>query len=173
MPKQHLASLMACKMKFFLALFLIVVLVKTGHSINCFECDSEHDPSCKDPFTVGTTILSKDCSQLELRVGQNNENAGFGDLPGTPADRTGQQAQDKINCFKVTIEITARGCGFMGHDEQCPHITKEVTSKKGKVKHCSTCNKNECNSAPRNILSTTTSLILIPAVILALRAQMQ
>lgn len=50
-------------MNFILILFLLLVLSVTGEAIKCWDCDSNLDLSCGDPFS-NATVIHTDCNRV-------------------------------------------------------------------------------------------------------------
>ena len=84
-------------------------IILVGHNIDCFECDSSHDPRCGDPFNYTLTIedmppLEK-CQGCCVKLVQN---------VGTPAKkiRWDSPSCPASNSFLTIINLNMENTGF-------------------------------------------------------------
>ncbi|XP_021701378.1 uncharacterized protein LOC5564977 [Aedes aegypti] len=114
----------------------IVVAVQMAYSIKCWECRSDSDPKCADPFDNSTLSIT-DCRQVESKE----------HLPGVRATM----------CRKIRQKVHGewryfRSCAFMGE----PGIGGDerfCVMRSGTynifMEYCTCNSKDGCNSAPQ------------------------
>ncbi|XP_037038118.1 uncharacterized protein LOC119075697 isoform X1 [Bradysia coprophila] len=116
------------------SLFLLAFCVEKGLSIKCWECRSDSDPKCADPFDNSTLSIT-DCKQ----------NAELEHLPGVKATM----------CRKIRQKVNGewryfRSCAYMGEpgivgDERfCLMRTGTFNIF---MEYCTCNSKDGCNSA--------------------------
>ncbi|KAL6444149.1 hypothetical protein ACFW04_001824 [Cataglyphis niger] len=123
------------RLSFFVTVFLLICCVQEGLSIKCWDCRSDTDPKCGDPFD-NKTVPMTDCSlSLELEH-----------LPGvkpTMCRKIRQKVHGEWRYF--------RSCAYMGEpgiagDERfCLMRTGTYNIF---MEYCTCNSKDGCNSAP-------------------------
>ncbi|XP_075215111.1 UPAR/Ly6 domain-containing protein crok-like [Lycorma delicatula] len=129
--------------------FIIILcfLVSKGSSIVCYQCNSEYDPRCGDPFdpySLGTVNCSIQPPLEHLP-----------ELTPTICRKNVQRVYGKIR--------VVRGCGFI-EDENKERACIQRTGTHDVFMNYCTCKGDLCNSAVS--LTSSTLVILITAAIL-------
>ncbi|XP_049787137.1 uncharacterized protein LOC126249742 [Schistocerca nitens] len=115
-----------------IALLLLVVCVHSGFSVVCYQCNSQYDPRCGDPFDP-YTLGEVNCSMKP------------------PLEHLGK-IQPTI-CRKIVQRVygktrVVRGCGYLTDDSNPDG--RSCFQRSGThdvhVQYC-TCNEDRCNSA--------------------------
>ncbi|XP_023936794.2 uncharacterized protein LOC112045000 [Bicyclus anynana] len=127
-----------------LSLAVLLALLEIGSCMRCYQCNSQSDPKCKDPFTPTDSLLV-DCNSQD----SVNFNRGFlsqilpGELlhsvPGAPR-----------HCHKIIMQsgTTIRTCLDVNPTSQttCETLKKAQDINK-QSKYCNVCDKDRCNGA--------------------------
>ncbi|XP_065160945.1 UPAR/Ly6 domain-containing protein crok-like [Atheta coriaria] len=106
-------------------------------SITCYQCNSEYDPRCGDPFdpyTLGTVNCSMK-KPLEHMP----------DYKPVLCRKTMQKVQGKIRVI--------RGCGYLRNERDDGECMKRSGTHDVQLRYCS-CSKNLCNSAEHTTISS-------------------
>lgn len=136
----------------FIALLLFMCFIQTGLSIKCYDCRSDWDPKCGDPFD-NSTVPFKDC----------NQEPDLDHLPNlrpTMCRKIRQKVNGKWSFF--------RSCAYLGEpgingDER--FCLMRTGSYNIFMEYCTCNSKDGCNSG---ILPTATKITLILTGILTL-----
>ncbi|KAK3923736.1 Protein quiver [Frankliniella fusca] len=113
-------------------------------AITCYDCNSEYDPRCGDPFDP-YTLGQIDC----------NERQALDHLSGANATLCRKLVQ-KIG-LKVRV---VRTCGYIEDAERDGGCVSRSGTHDVNVLYCS-CKGNLCNAAPRLRLSGAQQLLLV------------
>lgn len=115
-------------------IFLTFCCVCTVYCIRCWDCNSDNDPKCADPFD-NSTVYMKDCDK-EPKLDH------YPEVPATMCRKTRQKVNGKWKYF--------RGCAYLGE----PGIggdERYCIMKKGTYnvfsEFCTCRAKDGCNSA--------------------------
>ncbi|XP_058804072.1 uncharacterized protein LOC131671579 [Phymastichus coffea] len=132
---------------------LLIVLVATlrlGEAVVCYQCNSEYDPRCGDPFdpySLGTVNCSFQPRLEHLDV-------------------------EPVLCRKISQKVygkdrVVRGCGFL-EDEKTDN--KACLSRSGthdvRAKYCS-CTTDLCNSTPASTEPASIGLLTLLGFVIA------
>ncbi|CAK9815599.1 hypothetical protein ANTQUA_LOCUS8513 [Anthophora quadrimaculata] len=132
---------------------VLVVLLSTihhGEGIICYQCNSEYDPRCGDPFdpyTLGTV----NCS-FQPRLEHLNH------LEPTLCRKISQRVYGKIR--------VVRGCGYITDEKDNGDCLKRSGTHDVQAFYCS-CTGDLCNSAESRTPSFLLPLTSLLAVVLA------
>ncbi|XP_039756588.1 uncharacterized protein LOC120631183 [Pararge aegeria] len=128
-----------------LSFAVLLALLEIGSCMRCYQCNSQSDPKCKDPFTPNESLLM-DCKSQD----SVNFNRGFlsqilpaellDSVPGAPRQ-----------CHKIIMQsgTTIRTCLDVNPSSQpatCEALKKAQDISK-QSKYCSVCDKDKCNGA--------------------------
>lgn len=130
-----------------------LVLRSRVEAITCYDCNSEYDPRCGDPFDP-YTLGQIDC----------NERHPLEHLPGSNATLCRKLVQ------KVGTKIRViRTCGYI---EEAGRDDKACVSRSGthdvNVLYCS-CKSSLCNAGPPAPRLSSMELLMLPVVIVVAR----
>ncbi|XP_076642979.1 UPAR/Ly6 domain-containing protein crok [Halictus rubicundus] len=134
-------------------LVLVVLLssVDHGEAIICYQCNSEYDPRCGDPFdpyTLGTV----NCS-FQPRLEHLNH------LEPTICRKISQKVYGKIR--------VVRGCGYITDEKDNAECVRRTGTHDVQAFYCS-CTGDLCNSAESHTPSFLLPLTSLFTVVLAL-----
>ncbi|PZC78145.1 uncharacterized protein LOC110376113 [Helicoverpa armigera] len=132
-----------------LNLAVLLALFEIGSCLHCYQCNSETDPACGDPFK--STKHQVDCmtqdsinyNTLYLRSVLPGE--VFGSVVGAPrychkiVMQTGTVVRTCLDANPADINHTCRSL------ENSSKLANIDPTKK--IKHCSVCDKDNCNAA--------------------------
>ncbi|KAJ8714989.1 hypothetical protein PYW08_004970 [Mythimna loreyi] len=132
-----------------LTLAVLLALFEIGSCLHCYQCDSQKDPSCGDPFRGSSHLV--DCmtqdsinyNTLSLRNILPSEL--FGSVVGAPrychkiVMQSGTVVRTCLDANPADINHTCRSL------ENFSKLNQNDPSKM--IKHCSVCNKDQCNAA--------------------------
>ncbi|XP_026724770.1 uncharacterized protein LOC113491800 [Trichoplusia ni] len=132
-----------------LNLAVLLALFEIGSCLRCYQCNSESDPACGDPFKSNkhlvdcTTQDSINYNQLYLRSILPAE--VFSSVVGAPrychkiVMQTGAVVRTCLDANPADINHTCRSL------ENSSKLATTDMAKK--IKHCSVCDKDSCNAA--------------------------
>ncbi|XP_072944666.1 UPAR/Ly6 domain-containing protein bero-like [Epargyreus clarus] len=131
-----------------LAFAVLLAVVKIGSCLQCYQCNSQSDPMCKDPFTKSPVV---DCSTQDS---VNYVRNYLGSI--LPQELMVAVAGAPRYCHKVVMQsgTTVRTCLDVNPNdpnqtcrqiEQTAKLTPLDSTKQ--IKHCSVCDKDRCNGA--------------------------
>ncbi|CAH2093230.1 unnamed protein product [Euphydryas editha] len=140
--------------KYFLILLVLIICVKFGTSIRCYECNSANNSMCLDP-----TIYDDETVQKYLHSTDCGRSAFQGPNP----------AAQQLFCRKIIQTIlhknhdpevrVTRGCGWVKHHKACYKADNE-----DHLETVCQCFSDNCNAAVTieySALTTLTSLGLV------------
>ncbi|XP_034834484.1 UPAR/Ly6 domain-containing protein bero-like [Maniola hyperantus] len=123
---------------------VLLALLEIGSCMRCYQCNSQSDPKCKDPFVPNQSLLVECNSQDSV-----NFNRGYlsqllpaeliHSVPGAPRQ-----------CHKIVTQsgTTIRTCLDVNPASQTTCNTLKMTQDVTKqTKYCSVCDKDLCNAA--------------------------
>ncbi|XP_053971405.1 uncharacterized protein LOC128872581 [Hylaeus volcanicus] len=133
-----------------LVLVVLVSSIHHGEAITCYQCNSEYDPRCGDPFdpySLGTV----NCS-LQPRLEHLSH------LEPTICRKISQKVYGKIR--------VVRGCGYITDERDNAECVRRSGTHDVQVFYCS-CTGDLCNSAESHTPSFLLPLTSLFTVILA------
>ncbi|XP_053610566.1 UPAR/Ly6 domain-containing protein CG9338-like [Plodia interpunctella] len=140
-----------------LSLAVLLAIVKLGSSTMCYQCNSQSQTECGDPFKK-EKIRLVDCNNEADVLGYNNQYlrpllAGFSyNIAGATK-----------YCHKIVTQTgtVLRVC--LEDNPSAMNTTCQLLAKSQNIKHCSVCDKDNCNGAG----SLSASLSLAVAALFA------
>ncbi|CAG5020603.1 unnamed protein product [Parnassius apollo] len=137
-----------------LSIAILLTAFEFGSCLRCFQCNSQSDPTCKDPFAGKTRV---DCSTQD----SVNYNRAYlrGVLPNELVDAV---AGAPRYCHKIVMQngATIRTCldaNPTDLNQTCrllDNTAKMFPMDPAKqIKHCSVCDRDDCNGASSIIAS--------------------
>lgn len=134
-----------------LTLALLLALFEVGSCLRCYQCNSEQDEACRDPFRAPAGKYLTDCTLPEsvsynqnyLREILTTEIASH--VQGAPRYchkmvlETGAVVRTCLDANPSDINHT---CRSLENSSKLPQIQTQF-----KIKHCSVCDKDSCNGA--------------------------
>lgn len=158
----------------FVALSLVVLLAlfENGACLRCYQCNSQQDPSCADPYKAPAVHL-KDCAsqdsinynQLFLRTILPSELSSH--VQGAPryCHKIVMQSGTVIRtCLDDNPTDINHTCVLLENASKLPQ-----TDAMNKVKHCSVCEKDSCNGASSIYVSLPLSIVTLVATYLLIK----
>ncbi|XP_032519001.1 uncharacterized protein LOC116771290 [Danaus plexippus] len=146
-----------------LCLATVLALIEIGSCLQCYQCNSQSDPTCNDPFSSSKSLV--DCSTQDS---VNYNRLYLKDL--LPRELIDSVVGAPRYCHKIVMEngATIRTCldaNPTDLGQSCSLITRMPVQPDPSrhVKTCSVCNKDRCNGAS----SVAFSLPLALAALLA------
>ncbi|KAG6448875.1 uncharacterized protein LOC115442695 [Manduca sexta] len=153
-----MAKSVAITLAFLLAVFEI------GSCLRCYQCNSQEDPACADPYKSAKAPV--DCAsqdsinynQLYLRNMLPPE--VFGTVAGAPrychkiVTQTGTTVRTCLDANPADINHTCR---------LIENSSKMASVESKKIKHCSVCDKDNCNGSGTVSLSAPLAALALVA----------
>ncbi|XP_059057853.1 uncharacterized protein LOC131851376 [Achroia grisella] len=143
-----------------LSLAVLLAVFEIGSCIKCYQCNSQSDPKCSDPFRNATIV---ECLSNESTNYNNQYLRGL--LPIDVASALGATRY----CHKIVMQTgtVIRACldvNPLNINQTCQILdAPRVADEKLKLKYCSVCNTDNCNGAG----AITASLPLAALAIMA------
>ncbi|XP_044739542.1 protein quiver-like [Chrysoperla carnea] len=107
-----------------------------GYSIKCWECNSDFDPKCGDPFD-NSTIPITDCAQRKPNLDYD---------PVVNSHSCEKKIQTDIITGKRSV---VRSCGYQSPSVAFGKCKEPEQNSKIRIEFCELCSdKDGCNSAP-------------------------
>nr|XP_023018424.1 uncharacterized protein LOC111507360 [Leptinotarsa decemlineata] len=122
--------------------------------LQCYDCNSEYDPRCGDPFN-SYTIGIINCTDRKTPEHLLNPDNMYAVVKPTLCRKIVQTVEGKVRVI--------RGCGYIRDEHDDKKCYRRTGTKNVEVFHCS-CTKSLCNTA--NPIQSSTSVII--TVILAI-----
>ncbi|XP_022822533.1 uncharacterized protein LOC111353674 [Spodoptera litura] len=131
-----------------LSLAVLLALFEIGSCLRCYQCNSEQDPACGDPFKGSKHVV--DC------MSQDSINYNTLYLRSIlPAEVFSSVVGAPRYCHKIVMQTGAvvRTC-LDANPADINHTCRSMESSKlntadpsKKIKYCSVCDKDTCNAA--------------------------
>ncbi|XP_012273160.1 uncharacterized protein LOC105695803 [Orussus abietinus] len=132
---------------FLAVMALLICFVERGFAIKCWECRSDADPKCADPFDNSTVPIT-DCKQ-------ENELSHLPGVKPTMCRKIRQKVHGEWRYFRSCAYMGEPGIG--GDERFCLMRTGTYNIF---MEYCTCNSKDGCNSAPR-ISGSQLALMLI------------
>ncbi|CAF4930255.1 uncharacterized protein LOC125060770 [Pieris napi] len=164
--EENLIKIMGRCVAFTLAALLATIDI--GSCLQCYQCNSQSDPTCKDPIGGRTPIV--DCATQD----SINYNRAYLSLI-LPRELVEGVTGAPRYCHKIVFQsgTTVRTCLDANPTElnqTCrllENAAKSVPSDPSKqLKHCSVCDKDRCNGAGSIVASAPLALLALVATLL-------
>ncbi|CAG4951705.1 unnamed protein product [Colias eurytheme] len=145
----------------------LLALVEFGSCLQCFQCNSQSDPACKDPFG-GKTVV--DCSTQDSI---NYNRAYLSTI--LPRELIEGVTGAPRYCHKIVLEngsvvrtcLDANPTALKHTCQLLENAAKAVPSDPSKqIKHCSVCDKDRCNGAGSIAASAPLAILALIATYL-------
>ncbi|XP_041981835.1 uncharacterized protein LOC121735182 [Aricia agestis] len=141
----------------------LLALFEFGSCLQCYQCNSQSDPNCRDPFSSSRALV--DCNTQDT-INYNRQYLS----QILPRELLDSVAGAPRYCTKLVMKngSTVRTCLDANPTDlshTCKMLTNiaQVTDPSRMIEHCSVCDKDRCNGAA----SIAASLPLLFAAIAA------
>lgn len=143
-------------------LAVLLALFEVGSCVKCYQCNSQSNKSCGDPFTETALVDCKDQSTVQYNQQYLYDvlpAEAFAGIPGAPR-----------YCHTIVTEskTVIRTC-LDGSPDDMNHLCKDLVKNTEsalpgkKIKSCKACNTDKCNGAGSITYSLPLALISLVA----------
>lgn len=132
-----------------LSLAALLAVIEIGSCLQCYQCNSESDPKCKDPFTAANSLV--DCNTQDS-VNYNRQY--LRDI--LPRELVDGVTGAPRYCHKIIMQngATVRTCldaNPTDLNHSCRIFNNQASQAPAdpskRIKYCSVCDKERCNGA--------------------------
>ncbi|XP_026756030.2 uncharacterized protein LOC113515934 [Galleria mellonella] len=127
-----------------LSLAVLLAVIEIGSCMKCYQCNSQMDPNCADPFKNAAVV---ECSSSD----STNYNNQF--LRGLLPAEIGSAIGAPRYCHKIVMQTgtVIRACldvNPLNINQTCQILdTPRIVDEKLKLRYCGVCDKDKCNGA--------------------------
>ncbi|XP_059471707.1 uncharacterized protein LOC132194448 [Neocloeon triangulifer] len=134
----------------------------SASSFKCYQCTSEENPDCGDPFKPNVTLVATECQDLAYVAAIFFTNTFTEQRLQHACIKTVKTTGDKVvvtrKCSLDTSLI--KDSNGKPAPNMCDEDLKQVPGET-----CNICMEEACNSAPRALHSVSSLLVALPAII--------
>ncbi|XP_028161748.1 uncharacterized protein LOC135078823 [Ostrinia nubilalis] len=145
-----------------LSVALLLAVFEIGSCLRCRQCNSQSDPTCADPYT--STKPSVDCSTQDSTNYNNMYLRNF-----LPSEANTHLVGAPRFCHKIVTHTgtVIRACldsNPINVNQTCQFLdsASQIDPSK-KIRHCSACNKDDCNGASAAVASLPLAVVTLLA----------